>query len=321
MNMLSNHALREIHPGRSAPPWLLPWRGDATATAAPEPFCVGVCAADRILRQTRQVALGRHRSTRMHAHAARCAYLLFHRSSVRLRTGPGREEIATPLHVSLHAAGEIHAREALSEEGHDYDFIAIAPALLQRLRTGVAGMRAASGDQSLLPARACEATAEIFLARRRLFAAASRSYGALNSRQIDAAVEHLLTLVIERATARHRFMCDQPRGIRGRRIQFIEEAKTILAREYQTDLTAMGLADRLHCSPAYLSRTFHATTGFKLVDYRHELRLRKAAYLIEHADAEIGEIAVRVGFASHSHFSSAFHRRFGITPSEYLNPA
>jgi AraC-like DNA-binding protein len=28
-----------------------------------------------------------------------------------------------------------------------------------------------------------------------------------------------------------------------------------------------------------------------------------------------------VGFASHSHFSSAFHRRFGITPSEYLNPA
>jgi len=27
---------------------------------------------------------------------------------------------------------------------------------------------------------------------------------------------------------------------------------------------------------------------------------------------------VQVGFASHSHFTSAFHRRFGINPSEFL---
>ena len=318
MNMLSNYALREIHPGRNATPWMLPWRGDAPA--AREPFCADVSAADRILRQTRQVALGRHRSTRMHAHAARCAYLLFHRSSLRLRMSPDREEIVTPLHVSLHAAGDIHAREALNDEGHDFDWIAIAPELM-RVVAHFPGMRDDVQDEDPLALHACEATAQIFLARRRLFTAASRSCGALNSRQIDAAVEHLLAQVVERTVARHRFMRDQQLGTRGRRIQLVEEAKIILAREYQTDLSAMGLAHRLHCSPAYLSRTFHAATGFKLVDYRHELRLRKAAYLIEQADAEIGEIAVRVGFASHSHFSSAFHRRFGITPSEYLNPA
>ena len=27
---------------------------------------------------------------------------------------------------------------------------------------------------------------------------------------------------------------------------------------------------------------------------------------------------MQVGFASHSHFTSAFHRRFGINPSEFL---
>ncbi|MBS0581866.1 MAG: helix-turn-helix transcriptional regulator [Proteobacteria bacterium] len=317
MNMLSNPALREIQPGRTAPPWMAPWRGDAIA--ASEPFCAGISAADRILRQTRQVALGRHRSTRTHVHNARCAYVLFHRSSVRMRTDSGDEEIATPLHVSLHAPGEIHAREALNEEGDDCDFIAVAPELLQRLRMCRAGGRAA--DESLFPSGPCETTPEIFLARRRLFSAASRQYATLNSRQIDAAVERLLALVVERASARHRFMQGQVRANRGRRMQLVEDAKTIVAREYQTDLTAMGLARRLHCSTAYLSRTFHAATGFRLVDYRHELRLRRAAYLIEQANAEIGEIAVRVGFASHSHFSSAFHRRFGITPSAYLNPA
>ncbi|MBS0515340.1 MAG: helix-turn-helix transcriptional regulator [Proteobacteria bacterium] len=317
MNMLSNPALREIQSGRGVSPWRAPPRGEAVAT--PEPFCVGISAADRILRQTRQVALGQHRSTHTHTHRASCAYLLFHRSSVRLRTPTGGEEIATPLHVSMHAPGEIHAREALNDEGHDCDFIAVAPRLLQRLRMGVAGIYVT--NDGLFPSGACETTPEIFLARRRLFSAASRPCTTLNSHQIDAAVERLLALIFDRASARHRFLCGQARTIRGRRIQLVEDAKTILAREYQTDLTAMGLAYRLHCSTAYLSRTFHAATGFRLVDYRHELRLRRAAYLIERADAEIGEIAVRVGFASHSHFSSAFHRRFGMTPSEYVNPS
>ena len=173
MNMLSNHALREIPPGRAATPWTLPWRGDTNGMR--ETFRAEVSAADRILRQTRQVALGRHRSTRMHAHAARCAYLIFHRSSVRLRMSPGREEVVTPLHVSLHAAGDIHAREALNDEGHDFDWIAIAPEFLRSLRAGFpdTGDDAHDGDPPSL--RACEATPEIFLARHRLFTAASRS--------------------------------------------------------------------------------------------------------------------------------------------------
>jgi transcriptional regulator GlxA family with amidase domain len=63
---------------------------------------------------------------------------------------------------------------------------------------------------------------------------------------------------------------------------------------------------------------FHAATGFKLCDYRQELRLRKGLFLLEESGLEIGDIAVQVGFASHSHFTSAFHRRFGINPSEFL---
>jgi AraC-like DNA-binding protein len=40
--------------------------------------------------------------------------------------------------------------------------------------------------------------------------------------------------------------------------------------------------------------------------------------LLEESGGEIGDIAVQVGFASHSHFTSAFHRRFGTKPSEFL---
>ena len=173
MNMLSNHALREIKFGHSTPPCVLPRRDDAGAESVP--FYADVPAEGRILRQTRRVALGRHRGTRMHIHVARSAYLIFHRGSARLRTSSGSKEIATPLHVSLHAPGEIHARDALNEEDHDCDFIAIAPELLQRLRENLAGKDAAIGDERAIVYGICEATPEIFLARRRLFAAALRA--------------------------------------------------------------------------------------------------------------------------------------------------
>jgi AraC-like DNA-binding protein len=322
MNMLSHHALREIRPPQRIP---FPQPRYVETEPVGTPFRVELDRADRILRKTRQVALGRQRNGRGQTPSTTveqaCARLVFHRSSVRLRTGPGRTEIATPLHVSFHDVGEPLAREALGEEGSDCDWIAIAPDFLRMLRTLRFDKAAAATRANPVPRPLCEITPEIFLARYRLFAAASRPFGALNSREIDAAVEQLLVRIVEHAAARERFQRDQPHRSRSRRAQLIDDAKTILACEYQTDLTAGELALRLHCSSAYLSRTFHATTGFKLVDYRHELRLRKGACLIEQANAEIGEIAVRVGFASHSHFSSAFHRRFGITPSEYLNPA
>ena len=97
-----------------------------------------------------------------------------------------------------------------------------------------------------------------------------------------------------------------------------DSAKALLAREYWTDLSLADLAHRLHCSATHLSRIFHAATGFTLCDYRQELRLRKGLFLLEESGGEIGDVAVQVGFASHSHFTSAFHRRFGVKPSDFL---
>jgi AraC-like DNA-binding protein len=57
---------------------------------------------------------------------------------------------------------------------------------------------------------------------------------------------------------------------------------------------------------------------WQLRRYRQELRLRQGLFLLEESGGEIGDIAVQVGFASHSHFTSAFHRRFGVKPSDFL---
>jgi AraC-like DNA-binding protein len=46
------------------------------------------------------------------------------------------------------------------------------------------------------------------------------------------------------------------------------------------------------------------------------LRLARALVELPHAD-DLSTLALEVGFSSHSHFSAAFRRAFGCTPSQF----
>ncbi|MBR3386719.1 MAG: response regulator [Bacteroidales bacterium] len=48
-------------------------------------------------------------------------------------------------------------------------------------------------------------------------------------------------------------------------------------------------------------------------------RMKQAAYLLANNQVNVSEVAYRVGFASHSYFSSTFKDFFGMTPREFVN--
>ncbi|MDO5443537.1 MAG: two-component regulator propeller domain-containing protein, partial [Bacteroidia bacterium] len=48
------------------------------------------------------------------------------------------------------------------------------------------------------------------------------------------------------------------------------------------------------------------------------IRLKQAAYLLANNKVNISEVAYRVGFSTHSYFSSSFHDYFGLTPKEFV---
>ena len=52
-------------------------------------------------------------------------------------------------------------------------------------------------------------------------------------------------------------------------------------------------------------------------EHVRERRIEQARRLLVESDAPLFEIAARVGFADHSHFTRTFRRRFGIPPGEY----
>ena len=74
------------------------------------------------------------------------------------------------------------------------------------------------------------------------------------------------------------------------------------------------LARHVGSSPYRLCRIFRTYTGQSIRAYRTQLRLRTAFdRLLDGAD--ITDLALELGFSSHSHFSAAFRSPFGYAPS------
>ncbi|MEP6939108.1 MAG: helix-turn-helix transcriptional regulator [Rudaea sp.] len=318
------------NPASHSGAWHPRFAGHAGRTAASDEsgLTLELTPCDQILRKTRMVALGRHRCGVDHLRFARgggplaCAQIAFRRTSVRLRVGAASAEVVSPNHVTFHNPGESYARDAISAEGDDYDWLALSPAFVRNVlrqspRSAAYGLPSRIFAQTVTTIRP-----ELFVAQRRLFAAVRQQPGLWNCEQVESAIAGLVRCLVadhSGSSALHWRRRRHPRPTcHERQVHLVEEAKAILGREFSSEITLVDLAQRLHCSPANLSRVFHAATSMRLNDYRLELRLRKGVALLEESGLGIGDIGVHVGFASHSHFTSAFHQHFGMNPSQFL---
>jgi len=97
----------------------------------------------------------------------------------------------------------------------------------------------------------------------------------------------------------------------------VDGAKAILAETYRGRLELTEVAAELNVSLSYLCRLFRHRTGMSMSDYRRILRLRTALESLRDRDVDLGSLAERLGFASHSHFSLLFRRAFGVAPSRW----
>lgn len=91
-------------------------------------------------------------------------------------------------------------------------------------------------------------------------------------------------------------------------------AQEILNRRYREPASLDQLARAVHCSPYHLARVFRRETGRTIHAYLVQLRLREALERIDRA-TDLTQLALSLGFASHSHFTDAFRRSFGVAPS------
>jgi AraC-like DNA-binding protein len=98
--------------------------------------------------------------------------------------------------------------------------------------------------------------------------------------------------------------------------RLVLRTKAFLESNMAAAIRLADVARHAGASPAYLTDAFRRAEGVPLHRYLVQLRLARA--LIELPDApDLTALALASGFSSHSHFSAAFRRAFGCTPSEY----
>lgn len=93
--------------------------------------------------------------------------------------------------------------------------------------------------------------------------------------------------------------------------------KRYLADHFTASDSLQEIAAAVDCSVFHLCRVFREETGTTIHRYRHQLRLRRSLELVAEPDSDLTDVAFRLGFSSHSHFTAAFRKAFGTTPSEF----
>jgi AraC-like DNA-binding protein len=88
----------------------------------------------------------------------------------------------------------------------------------------------------------------------------------------------------------------------------------LLRIRYAEPLSLSELAAATGYSVFHACRVFRATTGTTIHGFRRELRLRHALARILDGDEPLADVALAIGFASHSHLTNQFRARFGIPP-------
>ena len=107
---------------------------------------------------------------------------------------------------------------------------------------------------------------------------------------------------------------DKPAGATTARL--IRRAKEFLEANLSRRLLLADVARAAGASPAYLTDLFTRVEGLSLHQYLMHLRLGRALIELPHA-SDLTALALDLGFSSHSHFTFAFRRSFGSTPSVF----
>lgn len=93
---------------------------------------------------------------------------------------------------------------------------------------------------------------------------------------------------------------------------------TLVIEQYAGQIPDMGgLADRLGVSARQLQRLFRQHLNTTPQAYARAVRLRQAAWLLQHTDKAVAAIASDCGFADAAHMGRAFRAKYGQAPGAW----
>lgn len=100
--------------------------------------------------------------------------------------------------------------------------------------------------------------------------------------------------------------------------QGIQRAADYIKQNYTLEAFSMQeVADYIHMSPAYFSRSFKEEMGVSFIHFLTQLRIEMAKEMLANPACKTVNIPHAIGYADYPHFAKVFKKYCGLTPTEY----
>jgi DNA-binding LacI/PurR family transcriptional regulator/signal transduction histidine kinase/AraC-like DNA-binding protein len=99
--------------------------------------------------------------------------------------------------------------------------------------------------------------------------------------------------------------------------RLVRRAMMFIHKNYQAAINRETIADHVGISADYMTECFRSEFGVTPIKYLNRYRIQQACALLDQHDQPVKEIALAVGFLENAHFTKAFKRETGLTPSAY----
>lgn len=273
-----------------------------------------VLSFEKLLFANETLAVGSHRlpagDPRFETYGPTSAFfVVFPRNSTMLEYAGGDRFLSSPAVAPLYNRGQEYRRRKISEEGDFCDWFAIAPDALRE----VVGRYDRAAADSERPFRFSHVRVEPrdYLEQRAVVEG-------LSSGCVDELlVEEKMLSVVGRLLAR----AYDAKAVASDRTPKVQDAAALLSRTFIENWSLARIAREVGSSPFHLARSFKRAMGVSIHQHRLQLRLHASLAMLRDSRGDISRIALDLGFADHSHFTAAFRRRFGVTPSRYRERA
>jgi AraC-like DNA-binding protein len=271
---------------------------------------------DEVVFESALVRIGAFRCDADHAAFRQSAPIVNHcvwfsRTPVVIQPQHERSFVANANTATFYNRGELFGRRRVTARGDESDWFAVEESLACRI-VDACSASGGAGRAGPFPWPHVAVDSATYFRQRALFEAATSASPA-DPFSIEEGVIDLVERAMRRTSSANRGR--QAPQVSLRHHVLARDIELILSGEFARPLSLTDLAGRVGASVYHLCRVFRAVTGSTMHQYRRRLRLRAALEAVTGGDATLTQIAVGLGFPSHSHFTNAFRVEFGVLPS------
>lgn len=136
-----------------------------------------------------------------------------------------------------------------------------------------------------------------------------------------AVADKSLRILIQGPQARSRALQPEPVLTRPAQDHVVQQAMLQLEEGLEGGVSVSGVAASLGLSTRQLERRFRDDLGLSPREVKQRLRLVRAAWLLEHTDLSVTQVATECSYGDGSHFSRVFLAHFGCRPTAWRQRA